>query len=140
MPSPIEQVIASYHRARRSNELFDTFYELFLRKSPEIPTMFSRTDFPHQKLMLRQSILEMLIFAQVKTGHDEIDRLAERHRELHVKPQHYDLWLDALCESLARHDPQFSPELEQMWRDAMQPGIDVMRSRCSSETKSESGA
>jgi hemoglobin-like flavoprotein len=126
MTSPVDQVIASYHRARRSNELFDTFYDLFLGKSPDIPPMFVRTDFTHQKLMLRQSLLEMMIFAQTNAG-QEIDRLAERHRELNVKPHQYDLWLDALCETLARHDPQFSPELERLWRDAMRPGIDVMR-------------
>jgi hemoglobin-like flavoprotein len=139
MNSPLEQVIASYHRARRSNELFDTFYDLFLRKAPEIPPMFFRTDFTHQKLMLRQSLLEMLIFAQMNTGRDEIDHLAERHRQLNVKSQHYDLWLDALCESLAQHDPQFSPELERMWRNAMQPGIEVMRGNSSGMTKQGSG-
>lgn len=139
MNSPLEQVIASYHRARRSNELFDTFYDLFLQKAPEIPSMFFRTDFPHQKLMLRQSLLEMMIFAQLNAGRDEIDRLAERHRQLNVKPQHYDLWLDALCESLARHDPQFSPELERMWRDAMQPGIEVMRGNLPGKTTLGSG-
>src|SRR5262245_27045374 len=135
MMSPLEHVIASYHRARRSNELFDTFYDLFLHKAPEIPPMFFRTDFPHQKLMLRQSLLEMMIFAQMNAGRDEIDRLAERHRQLNVKPQHYDLWLDALCESLAQHDPQFSPELERMWRDAMLPGIEVMRGNRPGKTK-----
>ena len=88
--------------------------------------MFARTDFPHQKRMLRESILEMLVFAQTGSGRDEIERLAERHRQLNVKPSHYDLWLDALCEALAKHDPGFNPTLEQMWRDAMQKGIQVM--------------
>jgi len=37
-------------------------------KAPEIPPMLFRTDFPHQKLMLRQSLLEMMIFAQMNTG------------------------------------------------------------------------
>ena len=49
--------------------------------------MFARTDFPHQKLMLRESILEMLVFAQTGSGRDEIKRLAERHRQLNVKPR-----------------------------------------------------
>ena len=54
MNSSFDQVVASYHRARLSGQLFDTFYHLFLAKSPEIPPMFARTDFPHQKLMLRR--------------------------------------------------------------------------------------
>jgi hypothetical protein len=52
-----DQVAASYHRARETGQLFDSFYQIFLAKSPDIPPMFARTDFPHQKLMLRESIL-----------------------------------------------------------------------------------
>src|SRR5262245_932860 len=126
MESYFSQVVASYHRARTTGQLFDTFYELFLAKSPEIPPMFSRTDFPHQKLMLRESILEMLVFAQTGSGQAEIQRLGERHRQLHVKPIHYKLWLDALCEALAAHDSDFSPALEQMWRTALSKGIELM--------------
>jgi hypothetical protein len=82
MESQFDQVIASYHRARQSGELFDTFYQLLLGKSPEIPPMFARMKFPHQKLMLRESILELLVFAQMGSGRDEIERLGERHRQL----------------------------------------------------------
>jgi hemoglobin-like flavoprotein len=124
--SPFHLVAASYQRARQSGELFDTFYRLFLQKSPEIPAMFARTDFPHQKLMLRESLLEMLEFARTGRSRDEIERLARRHRELNVQPRHYELWLNALCEALAQHDPAFTSQLAQMWRDAMRKGIDVM--------------
>ena len=126
MNTPFEQVVASYHRARETGQLFDTFYRIFLGKSPEIPSMFARTDFPHQKLMLRESILEMLVFAQTGSGRREIERLGERHRQLNVTASHYELWLDALCGALRQHDPQFSPDLEQEWRDTMRKGIDVM--------------
>ena len=88
--------------------------------------MFARTDFPHQKLMLRESILEMLVFAQTGSGATELRKLGDRHRQLNVKPVHYELWLDALCEALAAHDINFSPSLEQMWRDAMTKGIEVI--------------
>lgn len=88
--------------------------------------MFARTDFQHQKLMLRESLLEMLLFEQTEANRGEIERLAERHRQLNVKRVHYDLWLDALCESLAVCDPKFTPELEQMWRNTMRKGVDLM--------------
>jgi hemoglobin-like flavoprotein len=128
MSATFNQVVASYHRAVRTGKLFDTFYEIFLAKSPEIPPMFASTDFSQQKLMLRQSLLEMLIFFQIPSNQQEIEQLAERHRRLKVKRGHYDLWLDALCEALARHDPEFTTELDQKWREAMRPGIDVMTS------------
>ena len=127
MESSFDQIIASYQRARQSDDLFDTFYDLFLNKSPDIPPMFAHTDFPHQKRMLRESILVMLAFFRTKSDCDEIQRLAARHKELNVKDEHYALWLDALCEALSIHDPQFTPELDQMWREAFQPAIEIMR-------------
>lgn len=57
--APFDRVVASYHRAREMGELFDTFYRLFLGKAPELPTMFAHTNFPHQKLMLRESLLRV---------------------------------------------------------------------------------
>jgi hemoglobin-like flavoprotein len=134
MDSPLDQntafnlVVASYQRARATGELFDTFYRSLLGKSTEIRLMFARTDFPHQKLMLRESILEMLMFSRTGAGRDEIQRLANRHRSLNVQPRHYKLWLDALCEALAQHDPAFTPQLAELWREAMRPGIEVMTS------------
>jgi hemoglobin-like flavoprotein len=128
MDSAFEQVVGSYHRARQSGQLFDTFYQVFLGKSPEIAPMFAQTDFAHQKLMLRESILELLLFAQTETGRDQIERLGERHRALNVTPAHYELWLDALCEALALHDPQFNAVLESKWREAMRKGIEIMTS------------
>ena len=124
--SPFNQIVASYHRVRSAAEMFDTFYRFFLGKSPEIPPMLAHTDFPHQQPMLRDSLLEMLTFAQTGSDRDEIERLAERHRGLNIKPRHYELWLDALCEALPQHDPAFSVELEQMRRHAMQKGIKFM--------------
>jgi hemoglobin-like flavoprotein len=126
MDASFDQVIGSYHRARDSGKLFDTFYDLFLRKSPEIPPMFARTDFPHQKMMLRESILVLLTFAQTGSGREEVERLAGQHRELKVNPAHYDLWLDALCEALAKHDPKFNAQLEAMWREALRKGLERM--------------
>jgi hemoglobin-like flavoprotein len=127
MDPEIEPVIASYHRARQSGLLFDTFYDIFLGKSPEIPPMFAQTNFERQKLMLRESILEMLQFAQHGIGRNEIEQLGDRHRRLQIKPVHYDMWLDALCETLADQDPEFNAELETLWRKSMHKGIDIMR-------------
>ena len=55
-----------------------------------------------------------------------VKRLAERHRQLNVTRAHYELWLDVLCESLAEHDCEFNSDLERMWRDSLQKGIELM--------------
>ena len=129
MKDIFDQVIASYHRCRQSGEFFDTFYEVFLRKSPEISLKFARTDFARQKLMLKESLLEMLnYYCGIESVGEEIERLGKLHHQLEVRPEHYGLWLDSLCESVERHDPEYSVELVEKWREAMQPGIALMLS------------
>jgi hemoglobin-like flavoprotein len=128
----IQQVVASYHRSRASGALFDAFYAIFLEKSPEIRAKFANTDFDRQKRMLKESLLTMLNLCQGSTAAaEEIDRLGELHgREHHdIRPELYRLWLDALCEAIAAHDPEYRPELEARWRRAMQCGIDRMLAR-----------
>ena len=124
----LDDVTESFHRCRRDPGFLDTFYELFLATSPEIANMFSETDFRMQKTMLRESLLMVLCFNLGMPGtEDEVRRLGQRHRDLGVKREHYDLWLDSLCEALKRHDDQYTPELERRWRQAMQTAIDEMR-------------
>lgn len=127
MSNELGGVMASYHRCREDDEFFDTFYDLFLGKSREVAELFRHTDFKHQKLMLRESLLEMLCFERGVPGVEEtIRRLGQRHKVLGVKDEMYTLWVDSLCEAVEKHDPEYAPELAQQWRDAMQKGIDVM--------------
>lgn len=100
-----------------------------MSKSPEVAAMFAKTDFAHQKLMLRQSLLEMLFFDQGTPGIlEDIEKLGRRHQELGVSQEMYSLWLDSLCETLRQIDPLMTPELEGRWRRAMEKGIAVMLS------------
>jgi hemoglobin-like flavoprotein len=122
-----DEVTASYYRCRCDSEFVDTFYTLFLAKSPEIARKFKKTHFERQKLMLRESLLEMLCFERGVAGTiKEIERLGRRHKELDVTPEMYTMWLDSLCEAIRLHDPEYTPELELRWRQAMQKGIEVM--------------
>ena len=127
MSEPLDDLMASFHRCRRDERFVDSFYEIFLSKSPEIGRRFEHTDFKIQRLMLRESLLEMLCFDRGLAGsRDEVERLGRRHHELEISPEMYSMWLDALCEAVQRQDPDFTPALETRWRQAMQKGIDVM--------------
>ena len=122
-----DSVTASYYRCRRDGKFIDTFYDVFLSKSTEIAAKFEKTDFKIQKLMLRQSLLEMLCFDRGLSGADEeIKRLGHRHKELEIQPEMYSMWLDALCEAVQQHDPEYSADLEQLWRKAMLKSIEEM--------------
>jgi len=81
----INQLTVSYYRYTHDGSFLNTFYELFLAKSPEISKMFANTDFKYQKLMLRQSLLEMICFDLGMEGtNEEIERLGRRHKELGI--------------------------------------------------------
>ena len=125
-------VLASYHRCEAVSDFFDTFYERFFAKSPEVPPKFARTNMDRQKQVIMASLLWVLrLYTGDPIAKTEIEKLSETHKQsgYDIKPELYDLWLDALCESFARHDPEYTPELEQRIRRVVQPAIDLMRSR-----------
>ncbi|MGI9457479.1 MAG: globin [Aeoliella sp.] len=132
LPDDINAVTASYHRCMYGEGFVDTFYELFLAKSPVVASKFRHTDFSHQKLMLRESLLMMVMFNYKELDVlAEMEQLAERHsrRGADIPPSLYILWLDALCEAIEKHDPAFKPELADQWREAMAAGIELMVSK-----------
>jgi len=129
MNQSYEEVLDSYHRCEAAGGLFDTFYDIFFAKSPEIPPKFAETDMQRQKQNVMASVLMALrLAAGDEVARQYISELAESHNRQHhdIKPELYELWLDALCESIKKHDPQFTPKLEQQWREAMRPAVELM--------------
>jgi hemoglobin-like flavoprotein len=123
----LDPLMASYHRCRADEQFVDTFYDLFLATSSDIRNMFVHTDFKRQKLMLRESLLELLCYARgMKGAEAEVIKLAQRHKQLEITPEMFAMWLDSLCQAVQKHDPEYTPEIGQLWRDAMQKGIDLM--------------
>jgi len=122
-------VLESYHRCEASAGFFDTFYEGFLAKSPEIPPKFADTDMQKQKQAVMASVLMVL---RLRTGDPAACRFVIELAQSHNRRGHdiharlYPLWLDALCEAVQKHDPEITPELEAQWRKEMRPGIEMM--------------
>ncbi len=124
-----QQALASYHRCEAAGGLFDSFYEIFFAKSPEIPPMFAKTDMERQKQDVMASVLMGLRLASGDSvARQYIQKIAETHSRngYGIRAELYDLWLDALCEAVARHDPQYTTYLGNNWRLAMRPAIDLM--------------
>ena len=125
-------VMESYYRCEDSPGFFDTFYERFFAKSPEIPPKFANTDMARQKQIMMASLLMCL---RLRSGDPEarraVEQLGDKHsrRGFDVKPEMYSLWLDALCEAIQRHDVHYSPLLAMKWRNTMRDAIAVITSR-----------
>jgi hemoglobin-like flavoprotein len=130
------QVIDSFKRCQAKPGFLDRFYQLFLASSPRVAERFRNTDFERQKVMLRASLHTLLAGASDGGAvpgagpiRAHLEHMAQRHGrlELDIPPDLYDLWLHCLVQAVSEHDPEFSDEVGNAWRQALRPGIDFMR-------------
>lgn len=122
-------VMQSYGRCCAKPTFFDDFYREFLDSSPQIRAKFVDTDMPAQKLLLRQGILNLVMHARGMSD-SKLRALGESHSRarLDIRPELYDLWLNALLHTIARHDPEYSDEVRQAWREVLEKGIAIIKS------------
>ncbi|MFL0806119.1 MAG: globin [Oceanobacter sp.] len=125
--SDADKVFQSYGRSCNNMVFFEDFYSIFMAKSPDILNMFANTNMDAQRALLRSGILWLVMHARGMPD-TKIKALGESHsrKNMNINPAYYSLWLDALLETLSRHDPEFTPELEQTWRRTLQPSIDII--------------
>lgn len=118
---------SSLDRCLDNDRFLDAFYDRFLASSDEVRAKFADTSFDRQRAMLRGAFFMMRDAARDGGADDPYLRyVAERHRALDIRPDMYDLWLDCLVETVAEHDPRFSPDVEAAWRSVMEKGIAAM--------------
>lgn len=129
----LERFDDSLRRCTADKQFFDRFYTRFLASSPRVREKFANTDFVRQKRALRASLHLILMAAQdpEKGAEFYLAEVATRHSsaQLDVGAELYDLWLDSLLETVRETDPEFSPEVEQAWEDAMAIGIRFLCAR-----------
>ncbi len=108
---------------------FSRFYEKFLLESPVARSKFDGVDMAAQIRVLEKSMFHMIGFYVAKTDTRYLRSIAHRHsqRQLDIKPEYYDVWLDALIDTVKELDADFHDELELAWRLAMTPGIQFMK-------------
>jgi len=121
-------VMQSYGRCCASPTFFDDFYRHFLASSPEVRDKFAHTDMPAQKLLLRQGILNLVMYARGMSD-SKLRALGESHSRarLDIRPELYDLWLEALLLTISSHDPKFEPRVREAWREVLNKGIAVIK-------------
>ncbi len=125
--------LESFEKCMQDDRFIRVFYDIFLRSSEEVRALFAQTDFALQRRALRASLYVMV--AASARGQAELSTLsdlAERHRALHIKPQHYDLWMQSLISAVEQFTGQRDPEVARVWREAFRSGIDYMKARAKS--------
>jgi hemoglobin-like flavoprotein len=122
----VDAVQQSFSRCTLKKGFVDRFYEIFLASHPSLKPMFAHTNFVEQKQLLRKGISMMLLFAQGNPmAKNAMDRLAKSHgpEGMKIRPELYSYWVDGLMRAVAEFDPQFGPELDKAWREALAAGI-----------------
>jgi hemoglobin-like flavoprotein len=123
---------ASFERCDKVPGFFEAFYTRLFEIRPDARVHFAKTEFARQHRLLRHAIGLLLSFPAERDGEPNIlSRLAERHsrRDLAIEPSFYPPFLESLIDTLRRHDPSFTPEIEQAWRTTLAKGFAYMQSR-----------
>ena len=128
--SPADLVMQSYGRCCASPTFFDDFYRSFLDSSPQIRAKFAETDMPAQKLLLRQGILNLVMHARGMPD-TKLRALGCSHARgaLDIRPELYDLWLQALLQSIGEHDGQCDANTRLAWHEVLNKGISVIKAQ-----------
>ena len=107
---------------------FDQFYQNFLSSSDEITHVFEGVDMTLQRRMLEDSFMLLINFSSSRVISDFFVELAAKHeKNTRIKPHHYDLWLEAMVETLKTHDSKFNNHVEIAWRYHLAGPIEVMK-------------
>ena len=117
----------SYARCSKSEGFLDDFFDGFLDSSEEIREHFVGTSRAKQKVFAHSGVATILLFAMGSAKSKErLEALVGQHRsrELDVRPDLYPNWVESLVSAVSKHDPEFSPELDQAWRVTVQMGVD----------------
>ncbi|TRX74256.1 globin [Pseudomonas mangiferae] len=124
-----DRVMQSYGRCCASTDFFDDFYRHFLASSPQVREKFLNTDMKAQKQLLRQGILNLVMYARGMPD-TKLRALGCSHARgaLDIRPELYDLWLDALVQTISEHDKQFDTETRVAWREVLAKGINIIKS------------
>lgn len=120
---PHSEIFKSYQRVdANGSRFYDAFYRNLMAKDPIIKTFFRDTDMERQY----QSLAKMVVYFALNSGSDSVHgssyvtKTIELHnRELQIPKRLFTLWQQALLETLAQFDPEFTPELSQYWQEAM---------------------
>lgn len=130
----VETFLASLKRCLAVPGFMEAFYARFVGSSEEIREKFKDTDMEHQARVVADSLY---VVANAVQGEENslargaLPALAERHsrKDLGIRPELYDVWIECLVATAKDHDTQFDALVESAWRETLAFGADYMRQR-----------
>lgn len=115
--------------ALRSRVFFEDFYRRLLARGPHLAEHFRDTDWERQQAMLEKSFHHVLSLFVTNKVSDYLAEIADRHGPagLNVRAADYDLWLDALVDTVEQHDPDFDGTVALAWHMVFAEGVAFMK-------------
>lgn len=111
---------------QQSDAFFTAFYRRFL-VNPEVAARFARVDMRRQVEMMRRSLFQLASFYVLGETSSAMTRLADIHQRLGLASRLFDLWLQALLDTVQEFDDQCDEATLLAWGWAMAPGITFIR-------------
>jgi truncated hemoglobin YjbI len=132
LPNPRFEV--SYERifgadvamGQQSEAFFTAFYARFLL-DPEVAARFAGLNMRRQVEMMRRSLFQLASFYVLGEPSSAMSRLSEVHQRLDLAPGLFDVWLQALLDTVQEFDDQCDEATRLAWAWAMTPGITFIR-------------
>ena len=117
-------------------EFYAAFYAHLFALCPAIGDFFENCAMDAQYRMLDGAVQSLLNFHGAPIAEPTVlTGIADRHRALAIKPEHFDHFSDALIETL-REVTAGDEAVVQAWATTVRPGLAYMRRKCEPRTTS----
>lgn len=120
-----QDVLAEYFQASLARVLADPdflqrFYEHFFQEHPTLQHFFVGKDLQQIQKKLKMTLELLQAQDQHQPGIDHyLQMLGRIHRHLGVTSADFLLWKEALLETVAQFDPDYSPLTQHAWEQAL---------------------
>ena len=123
------EVQNSLQRCSRTNAYLDTFYDVFFAQAPHLRGHFEHVDMEAQKQKLAASLPKMLALPSFDPDSEEVKAARLEHQARHAggRSHNYSLWIDSICQTFSRHDPDFNPRLRSALRERLESAIELLQ-------------
>ncbi len=119
---------ASLDRVMQHPDFFHLFYGRFMASSDEIAAMFKDKDMSRIEKKLQMTLKTVTEHADGEPGLGMyLELLGRIHHRLKITPEQFGLWRNALLETAAECDAEFTPQVSGTWELAIDEVIEKMQ-------------
>ena len=117
----------SLARVSAQDDFYERFYTRLFGSSDEIGNFFLGRDMPSIIAKLRVTLMMVAETAEGKPGLTMyLEMLGKIHRRVSVEPRFFQLWRDALIDTVAASDSEFDDEVRGAWERTLDHVIAIM--------------